>query len=209
MNKKYTYKVWQMNQDEKTILQIVNTHLILWDKGCCFIGYTNEKTVVMAKYFVFEHDIQVTDLEGIFMDEPIFGGEEPVTNIWLCTTRQSIIPKQLYKESLSKDWIRKVYYIGPDEIIIAIPLLKPAGYITFPIENSLHSFVADWFPNAIIDNIVNASFSDNQSQNMTLCIMPNIATLATFDTKQLLQYVVFEYTNADEILYKIGSTLGN
>jgi hypothetical protein len=204
MKQKNTFKVWQFKNGENTLHTISNLHLVIWNKGIAIIGYTENKEVSIAKYFLFDHTMDAAAAIALLIDEPLLGGDEPVTNIWLSHSSLLIIPKKYYKEGVADQWIKQFQFIAQDESILALPVNKPASYIVFPIETSLKEQLLTLFPNALIDNLINASFSDNTHKNMTLSVLPQFATIATFDTTQLLHYTAFEFDTIDDIIYKIA-----
>lgn len=203
MKQSKTYKMWQFENGNNNLHAVSFIHIVIWHKGIAIIGFAENKEVINARYFLFEKSMSADDAAALIIDEPLLGGDEPVTHIWLCHPSLLIVPKQLYKEELAINWMQELHFIAHDEHVITLPVLKPASYILFPIASSLHDTISKLFPSAIIDNLINASFSDNAQKNMTVSVLPNCASIATFDTKNLLHYTVFDFDNIDTIIYKI------
>lgn len=204
MNSRKNYKKWTFNENSNAIHHLQHNHIIIWNKGVCVAGFDKHNALILAHSYTFEEGLTAKDIENIILDDHLLGGNEPVVNIWYTSDRQSIFPKQLYKEDQAKAAIAQIFFVDHDEHIAVAPIGQPLGQILYVIPKALKEKLELLFPVAISDNLINANPNRNPEADIMVTILPNMGTISAYNQRKLIHYTTFDCASKADIMYYIG-----
>jgi|GEM_PF-818855 len=203
--------VWQYEAEENAITTILEMQLLLWQKGMCVAGYNAEGIPQKVKTFFFPKDWDLEFMEHIFVNDPLFAGEEPFTQIWLAEERIILVPEQLYVKDYADEWFRKFHFLDADELLFHDDL-NPAldAQIIFPIPENLkellHQYMKDAQLNALSKIALSLS-SETQGNLIKIINLPKVVLLSLQENGKNILHQVCCYENAENIIYKIAVIL--
>ncbi len=198
--------------EENAITTILEMQLILWQKGMCVVGFDNYGIPQKVKTFFFPQDWDLKFMEYIFVNDPMFAGEEAFSKVWLTDERIILVPEQLYVKDYADEWFRKFHFLESEEILFH-DNMSPAleAQIIFPIPENLKELLYQYLKedismNALSKVALGTSINDN-GNFIKIVNLPKVVLLSLQENGKNILHQVCNYENSENIIYKIAIIL--
>ncbi len=197
---------WKTEIQENGFSEIKNIQLILWNTGICLAGYNKEQKFVYAQADFFKEKWSIKSLQHFIENTPLLSGTEPITHIWIAEERNLLVPKKLFNQNEAENWLQKLHFIDEREQINFNYIATPPSYTVYPIHSKVIAIFNDYYPDAQIE-FLGAAFwkGKNKNANISLVLLNDYAIISAFKSQGLQNHLQFNFENADDIVYKIGS----
>lgn len=143
--------------------------------------------------------------EEQILSERLLNDNAKVAALFLATPKGMVVPKALYKEEAAEEWFRNTFFVEKGETVATYPLDDDKAVYVFAIPAEIKDLAERFFPKAKIlpfaAHLLNKNY---KSGNVLQCtITPKLAFATLYKAKALLWHQVFDYTNAEDIAYKL------
>lgn len=203
---------WEYEAEENAITAITEMQLLLWQKGMCIVGFDKDGIPQKIKTFFFPEAWDLNFMEYIFINDPMFAGEEAFSKVWLTEERIILVPEQLYVKDYADEWFRKFHFLEADEVLFH-DNMSPAldAQIIFPIPEKLKELLYQYLKEDISMNALSKvalNSSNNDKGNFVKIInLPKVVLLCLQENGKNILHQVSNYENAENIIYKIAIIL--
>lgn len=203
--------IWEYEAEENAITEISEMQLLLWPEGMCVVGFDNQGIPQKVKSFFFDTDWDLEFIEYIFINDPLFAGEEEFKKVWIADERIILVPEQLYVKDYADEWFRKFHFLESEEVLFN-DNMNPAldAQIIFPIpkkiKDLLYQYLKDVQMNALSKQALSSSVNEN-GNIIKIINLPKMVLLALQENGKNILHQVSKYENSENIIYKIAVLL--
>lgn len=194
--------IWNYNESAD-LSRLAYHKLIFWNDGICFLGYSDEHTIVAAKSLSFAPDISAEEFTGFLLDEPLLGGGEPVVQLLLLSERQMLIPEGLFDVNESEKWFRTIHFVDVHETVEVFAFNKPKAVGLEAIRKDLVSVVKGIYADVAVLGFSNhlVNLFDEGAGNIGVTVLGNKAVLQAYRFQQLHALLVTDASEGEVLQF--------
>lgn len=204
-----TYEqIYNVREDEHLLSRVALVVCAITEREVYVAGFSIGKELLTIHYNSYKKEKPVWDLdffEHVFANEPLLSVKEKVKGVFVSSTRNLIIPDELYNETEAAKWLQRLYFIERNDAVASFPLEQDKATYVQSIPMNIAELVKINFRKSIVLPMAAYQFGERpaQSLHLQLCICGThvIATLHNYS--QLLWHRLIEYGNAEDIAYAI------
>lgn len=203
---------WNLSTDVEDISSVAKVQLMLWSKGICIAGHTDEGKLVRAKAFATEDVYNMEVLREIVLNEPMLALPHTVRNIWIVKSRNILVPIEFAVRQEMDIWIQQLYYIEPDEELVTYRMPEYGLYCVFPRKKEMSDMMKQYFPHKQTRFLIPPScllkyFSTDGWYKCFIIFMERTCSLTLFKQGKLKQNFIFKMDTVEEVVVKIAKFL--
>lgn len=206
---KGTYEqIYNVREDEHLLSRVALVVCAITEREVIVAGFTIGKELLTIHYNSYKQDKPIWDLdffEQVFTTEPLLSVKEKVKGIFVSSTRNLIVPDELYNETEAARWLQRLYFIERNDAVASFPLEQDKATYVQSIPMNIAELIKINFRKSMVLPLAAYQFGERQTQSLhlQLCICGShvIATLHNYS--QLLWHRFIEYTTAEDIAYAI------
>lgn len=203
--------IWQYEVEENAILDITGLQLFIWSNGMSVVGFDETGQPQKIKTYFFPRPWDQEFMEEIFINEPLFAGEETFKSIWITEERSLLIPESLFNQGYATDWIKKFHFLEETETLFD-DSLKPAlkAQIIFPIPENLKNLLNHYFEEVAVKAFSKIALSLPEENTGTIIKIVNLPRLVLFSLQENgknILHQIAHYEKTEDIIYKIAIIL--
>jgi hypothetical protein len=201
-------QVFNAYEDESLDALLTHVICVIMQRGLWVAGFSSTKELLTIHYTGYNRNKPVWELdffEHLIVQEPLFTVREKVKAVFICDDKNMVIPNDLYDEDEAGNWIRRIHFIEPKDVVLSYPLEAENAQYLLAVPMGITELININFKKAIVAPLPIYHFAKTNSQGLYLqCCITNEQVCATLHNySQLLWHKVFDYTCAEDIGYAI------
>jgi hypothetical protein len=168
-------------------------------------GLDDKGTILSINQFETKADAwDPRAIEPLFQNRSLQKLFKDVVAVFVACNKYMAVPKTLYSQGDAEKWMNKLYFEETSEVLLAPRMKDDKTQYLFYIPADIKE---------LLDNNLEkhktlplAAYQFHKSSNSSLaecCITATQAYATLYNDKQLVWHMVFDYTNAEDIAYKI------
>jgi hypothetical protein len=204
-----TYEqVYNIREDESVSSGVAIIVCALVQRGLLVAGFDNANGLQTLHYYGYNTTKPVWELdffEQLFNTEPLLAAKEKIKGFFISSSKNLIVPDELFSENEAKSWLKHLYFIEPSDVINAYPLENDKAQYLYAVPVNILELVKINFKKAAITPLACYHFNMEQIQSLYLqCCISNGQALCTLHNySQLLWHKRVDYSAAEDIAYEI------
>lgn len=208
INTNINEQVYNVREDPSLSSRVALVFCVLVQRGLFIAGFSITKELLTIHYTEYAANKPVWDLdffEQSFANEPLLSVREKVKGVFIGSSKNLIVPDELYAEDHAKDWLSKLFFVEQRDIIITTPLANDKAIFLAAIPLNISELVKINFKKATFLPLSAYHFTTPQVQSLHLqcCISSEQVTATLHNYSQLLWHKVFDHVCAEDIAYAI------
>ncbi len=202
-------QVYNAHEDESISSQVASVICILLQRGLLTAGFSAEKELLMLHYSGYNDNKPVWEIdffEHLFLQDPLLAAKEKVKGVFVLSDKNLVIPDDLYDENEAGNWLGKIHFIEPTDVILSYSLDEDKAQYLFAVPLSVTELVKINFKKAALLPVPVYYFKNTSRQGLLLqcCITAEQVCATLHNYSQLLWHRIFDYTSAEDIAFAIN-----
>ncbi len=198
---------FQAHDGETLLSEVVSVRCILLPGILTITGYDASSHVLMIRH---SNEGKVNGtwnphfFEQHFLNEPLLTMPQQVKTIFIGSEHQLIVPDALYDEAESGKWLRSLYHLHPEDIVLASVAKGEEAHYMLSIPVKMQALLHSYFPEANVLPL--AAYQLNrpaQDGNLLRCLIAGNTVMATlYNGGKLCWHQVFGYEDIADIAWQ-------
>lgn len=204
-----TYEqVYNVREDEHLLSRVALVVCALTEREIFIAGFSISKELLTIHYNTYNKNKPVWDLdffEQIFANEPLLAVKEKVKGIFVSSTRNLIVPDELYNEAEAAKWLQRLYFIERNDAVASFALENDKATYVQSIPMNIAELIKINFRKSVVLAMPIYQFSERpaQSLHLQLCVSGQHVMATLHNYSQLLWHRFIEYSGAEDVAYAI------
>ena len=113
-------QVYNVREDDQLLSQVAHVVCVLIPRGFMAAGFGTDRQLLTIHFRGYNNKKPVWDLdffEQLTQQEPLLAAKEKVKGVFMGNTKFLVVPDELYQQNDANEWMRRLFFIEPGEII--------------------------------------------------------------------------------------------
>jgi len=204
-----TYEqVYNIKEDEGLPARVALVVCVLLQRGLFIAGFSITKELLTIHYSGYNANRPVWDIgffEQVFASEPLLTTREKIKGVFVSSSKNMVVPDELYGEAEAKSWLKRLFYIEARDLINILQLENDKARYVYATPVDVAELIKINFKKALLLPLAAYHFDTDQVQSLHLqcCISSEQVVATLHNYSQLLWHKAFDYSCAEDIAYEI------
>lgn len=198
---------WKYSIGTDGIHQTQDIHVVVWSKEMCIAGFSDVGRLTIAKSYQIQTQGYKQQMNRILIDEPLLSDAGRIRRIWISNERMMLVPQEFYQEQTAENWIKKIYFVENDEIVIKDWMKQHNVYSLQIIQKDIHEFLVSYFPVAKIQILSKALLPNIQDSVLHVYILDSVVSLTWISENKLQKHICKQFETVDDLMYSLCNEL--
>ncbi|MES2704245.1 MAG: DUF3822 family protein [Bacteroidota bacterium] len=207
VNNNTSQQVYNIREDEDLLSSVASIACVLMQRGLWVAGYSDSGEVLTIHTYSYNNNKAVWELdlfEHLFANEGLFAAKDKVKAAFICSSRNMIVPAELYNEKEAMEWFRRIHLTESGDEIGAVDFGKEESKYLMAVPMGIPALVKIHFKQAAILPLPLYHFANpGAGQHLHCTLMPGQAIISLHYNRNLQWHHMIDYTSAEDVAYAI------
>lgn len=201
-------QVYNVREDEQLLSGLERVTCLFTRRAMLAIGFDAAGELLTMHYAGYGKERPIWELdffEQLFHQEPLLVRQEKITQVFVNTAANLMVPVELYEDREAEKWLNTIHLAEQNDSVEHHLLAKDDIQYLYIIPHGINELIKINCRNAVVRPLSAAQFTARGSQVSSLqCFLTaEQASVVLHAGNKLLWHRVFDYAAAEDIAYEV------